>query len=157
MGLRNPWRFSFDMKTGDLYIADVGQNKYEEINFQPASSSGGKNYGWNVMEGMHCYRSGICDRSGLVSPVVEYEHSEGCSVTGGMVYRGKEFPPLEGIYFYGDYCSGRIWGLRKTRDGWKNALLEDAGFSISTFGEDEQGELYVADYDKGVIYRIGVK
>jgi glucose/arabinose dehydrogenase len=154
VGLRNPWRFSFDRKAGDLYIADVGQDRYEEIHFQPASSKGGENYGWNIMEGNHCYKSNKCDRSGLVMPVAEYTHSDGCSVTGGMAYRGKKFPGLEGIYFFGDYCSGDIWGLKKTRDGWINAPLLDNGFIISTFGEDENGELYFADYDDGIIYRI---
>jgi glucose/arabinose dehydrogenase len=154
VGLRNPWRFSFDRKAGDLYIADVGQDRYEEIHFQPASSGGGENYGWNIMEGKHCYGSSACDMSGLVMPVAEYKHSDGCSVTGGMVYRGKKFPKLEGIYLYGDYCSGRIWGLRKTKDGWISALLKDTGFSITTFGEDENGELYVSDYENGTIYRI---
>lgn len=154
LGLRNPWRFSFDQKPGDLYIADVGQNRYEEIHVQPASSSGGENYGWNTMEGRHCYRANKCDTAGLVMPVAEYSHSDGCSVTGGMVYRGTEHPGLEGIYFYGDYCSGNIWGLRETGDGWTDTLLLNTGFSISTFGEDELGELYVADYDRGVIYKI---
>ena len=154
LGLRNPWRFSFDRKTGDLFIADVGQNKYEEVDVQPASSKGGANYGWNNMEGLHCFKSKTCDTSGLVLPVVEYGHDSGCSVTGGMVYRGRMFPSLDGIYFYGDYCSGRVWGMQRSGEQWLAKELMHTKLSISTFGEDEDGELYVADYDGGGIYRI---
>jgi glucose/arabinose dehydrogenase len=153
-GLRNPWRFSFDRKTGDLYIADVGQNKYEEINAEPKGSSGGRNYGWNIMEGLHCYKSEDCRRNGLTLPVAEYDHDKGCSVTGGMVYRGRKFPQMQGTYLYGDFCSGRIWGLRQPGEEWENKMLKDSGLSISTFGEDESGEIYVADYGKGNIYRV---
>jgi glucose/arabinose dehydrogenase len=115
LGLRNPWRFSFDRGTGDLFIADVGQNLYEEVNAQSAASGGGENYGWNIMEGLHCYATTTCDRTGLTLPVAEYGHSlmGDCSITGGFVYRGGEFPVLQGVYLYGDYCSGRIWGLRR--------------------------------------------
>lgn len=154
LGLRNPWRFSFDRTTGDLFIADVGQNRYEEIDFQPASGKGGENYGWNVMEGNHCYTEKACDRTGLTMPVVEYGHSDGCSVTGGYVYRGKEYPALEGIYFYGDFCSGRIWGLSKKKDGWENSMLVHTDHSISTFGEDGKGSIYAADYKKGEVYEV---
>ena len=154
LGLRNPWRFAFDRKTGDLYIADVGQNKYEEVNVQPRSSRGGENYGWNILEGTHCFRSKNCDRTGLTMPVAEYEHSRGCSITGGRVYRGREFPALDGVYLYGDYCSGRIWGLRRAGNTWEVRELLKAPIAISTFGEDEQGSLYVADYDDGRIYKI---
>jgi len=154
IGLRNPWRFSFDRKTGDLYMADVGQNKYEEIDFEPKGVKGGRNYGWNIMEGLHCYKSEDCEREGLALPVAEYNHDSGCSVTGGMVYRGSRFPQLQGIYFYGDFCSGRIWGLRQSGIEWLNKMLKDSGLSVSTFGEDEAGEVYVADYGKGNIYRI---
>ncbi len=153
-GLRNPWRFSFDRQTGDLFIADVGQNKYEEINFQSPSSKGGENYGWNTLEGTHCYKSSRCNKAGLVLPAAEYDHSQGCSVTGGMVYRGKKFPSLQGIYFYSDYCSGRIWGLRQSGGVWLNTLLINSGLSVSTFGEDETGEIFLADYSKGDIYRV---
>jgi uncharacterized protein (TIGR03437 family) len=153
LGLRNPWRFSFDRATGDLWIADVGQNRAEEIDFQPASSRGGENYGWNLMEGMQCYRAG-CNTAGLTLPVIEYVRSEGCSVTGGLVYRGRESPGLRGMYLYGDFCTGRIWGLRREGDLWSNRLLLPSGLSISTFGEDEAGEIFVADYG-GAIYRIG--
>lgn len=154
LGLRNPWRFSFDRGTGDLYIGDVGQAQYEEVDFQPASSSGGENYGWNLMEGAHCYPSGPCDQTGLVLPVAEYDHSVGCSVTGGMVYRGSESPSLEGIYFYGDYCSGRIWGLFGDGGRWRQILLLDTNLTITSFGEDEAGNLYVTDFWGGAIYRI---
>lgn len=153
-GLRNPWRFSFDRKTGDLYIADVGQNNYEEIDFEPRGGKGGRNYGWKIMEGLHCYRSEGCDRKGLALPAAEYSHDKGCSVTGGLVYRGSRFPQLQGIYFYGDYCSGRIWGLRQSGADWMSKELNNSGLSISTFGEDEAGEIYVADYGKGNIYRM---
>jgi glucose/arabinose dehydrogenase len=153
-GLRNPWRFSFDRANGDLYIADVGQNKYEEINFQRAASRGGENYGWNIMEGRHCFRSKTCDTNGLVLPVAEYDHAAGCSVTGGMVYRGAAIPALLGIYLYGDYCSGRIWGMRRSGEQWNVYELADTGLAISTFGEDESGEVYVADHDSGGIHRI---
>jgi glucose/arabinose dehydrogenase len=156
-GLRNPWRFSFDRKTGDLFIADVGQNKYEEINVEPKGIKGGRNYGWNVMEGLHCYATENCARSGLALPVAEYDHDKGCSVTGGMSYRGKAYPQLQGVYFYGDYCSGRVWGLRQSGAEWMNRELANSGLSISTFGEDEAGEIYVADYGKGNIYRIKIQ
>ena len=154
-GLRNPWRFSFDRQTGDLYIADVGQNNYEEVHVQSAASPGGENYGWNIMEGTHCYASATCNTTGLTLPVVEYDHQLGCSITGGFVYRGNETPTLQGIYLYGDACSGRIWGLQRTASGWENKQLTQTSYFISTFGEDEVGRLYVADYQKGVIYHIG--
>jgi glucose/arabinose dehydrogenase len=154
LGLRNPWRFSFDRATGDLYIADVGQNKYEEVHVQPVSSPGGENYGWDIMEGMHCFQSKKCDTTGLVMPVVEYGHGEGCSITGGMVYRAREFPSLQGIYFYSDYCSGRVWGLRQSGGQWRTKELLKSGLAVSTFGEDEDGNIYLADYDNGVLYKV---
>jgi glucose/arabinose dehydrogenase len=154
-GLRNPWRFSFDRDTGDLYIADVGQQFIEEINVQPADSGGGENYGWNIMEGSQCFSSASCDQSGLTLPVAEYDHQDGdCSITGGYVYRGAQYPDLNGIYLYGDFCSGKLWGLRRGDDGWESELLRETGFSISTFGEDRQGEVYVADYASGTVYRV---
>jgi uncharacterized protein (TIGR03437 family) len=153
-GLRNPWRFAFDRDTGDLWIADVGQNTYEEVNFQPASSRGGENYGWNRMEGAHCYTAN-CNRQGLTLPVAEYTHAQGgCSVTGGHVYRGRLSPGLRGIYLYGDLCSGRIWGIERQGDGWANRLLLTSGFTITTFGQDEAGEVYVANANTGTIHRI---
>ena len=154
-GLRNPWRLSFDRLTHSFYIADVGQSQREEINFQPANSPGGENYGWRVMEGSLCYNpSSGCNTSGKILPVAEYDHSLGCSVTGGYVYRGTNFPSLYGYYFYGDYCSGRLFSLKK--DGtWQAVQLADTAYKISTFGEDEQGELYLADYGTGKLYNIG--
>lgn len=154
LGLRNPWRFSFDSATGDLYIADVGQSSYEEVNFQPAASGGGENYGWNIMEGAHCYPSPPCDQTGLVLPVAEYDHSLGCAVIGGLVYRGVENPAMEGIYFFGDYCSGRIWGLIREAEEWQVNVLAHTNLSISAFGADEAGELYVVDFWRGEIYLL---
>jgi glucose/arabinose dehydrogenase len=156
-GLRNPWRFSFDRQTGDLYVGDVGQGTLEEVDFQPAGSGGGENYGWNVMEGANCFAGGGCDPAGFSLPVAQYDHSLGCSVTGGVVYRGAAFPALRGIYLFGDYCSGRIWGLRMQGPGWENAVLfapSAAPLNVSSFGEDEAGEVYVADYAGGVLLRI---
>jgi uncharacterized protein (TIGR03437 family) len=152
-GLRNPWRFSFDRDTNDLWIADVGQESYEEVNFQPAASRGGENYGWNRMEGLHCYVAN-CNQQGLTLPVAEYLHAQGCSVTGGFVYRGTISPGLRGIYLYGDLCSGRIWGIERQGSGWANRLLLSTRFAITTFGEDEAGEVYVADANTGSIHRI---
>ena len=157
LGLRNPWRFSFDRQTGDLFIADVGQGVYEEVNFQAAASIGGENYGWNIMEGMHCYNAASCDQTGLTLPIAEYDHSRGdCAVTGGFVYRGTLYPALQGTYLYGDYCSGRIWGLKITGTNVENRLLIESGLLISSFGEDEDGNVYVADHRSGGIYRIAV-
>ena len=107
-GLRNPWRFSFDKLTGDLFIADVGQNLWEEVHFQPAASQGGENYGWNIMEASHCFLTSDCDKSGLELPIFEYNHQEGCSITGGYMYRGHQFLSLYGNYFVADFCSGHI-------------------------------------------------
>jgi hypothetical protein len=133
----------------------VGQNLYEEVNIQPAASTGGENYGWNIMEGFHCYNSASCNQTGLTLPVAEYGHSLGdCSITGGFVYRGLEFPPLQGVYLYGDYCSGRIWGLKRTGGTVSITLMLESNLLISTFGEDEAGNLYVADHAAGDIYRI---
>ena len=150
-GLRNPWRFSFDRLTGDLYIGDVGQNNWEEIDFQPAGSAGAENYGWSRMEGSHCYKAG-CDYDASVAPITEYHHSDGgCSVTGGYVYRGENLKSLQGSYVYGDYCSGLIWALLQTAVGeWTNTQIIESGLKISSFGEDEAGELYVVDHGGGV-------
>jgi len=154
IGLRNPWRFSFDRATGDLYIADVGQGQYEEVNFQPAGETAVRNYGWNIMEGLHCFQPG-CNPAGLTLPVAEYSHNAGdCSVTGGFVYRGTRYPSLQGIYFYGDYCSGRIRTLTRANGAWQSAVALQTNLLISTFGEDDSGELYVADHGSGDIYQI---
>lgn len=153
-GLRNPWMYTFDRDTGDLWIADVGQNAVEEVNFQPASSRGGENYGWRKMEGSRCFNpSSNCNDGTLVLPVAEYTHSRGCSVTGGFVYRGRSFRDLRGIYVFGDLCSGTIWGTSRSGDGFVTSELLDTPFTIATFGEDEAGELYVADYS-GSVYRL---
>jgi uncharacterized protein (TIGR03437 family) len=153
-GLRNPWRFSFDRADGDMWIADVGQDSYEEVDFHPASSPGGQDYGWNIMEGLHCYAASSCNMAGLVPPIAEYTHADGCSITGGFVYRGQRFPGLRGIYFYGDYCSGKIWGVRRQGSSWVNQLLLSSGLNITTFGEDSAGEVYVADARQGALFRI---
>jgi glucose/arabinose dehydrogenase len=154
-GLRNPWRFGFDRVTGDLYIADVGQNAFEEVNMQPAASSGGENYGWKLMEADRCYEPRDCDQTGLVLPVLSYPHGGqwGSSISGGYVYRGSAVPDLEGRYVFADFVSGRIW-TAAAEGGWAIELLLEAGFNISTFGEDGSGELYVADYGGGAIYRF---
>ncbi|MGH7800499.1 MAG: PQQ-dependent sugar dehydrogenase [Thermodesulfobacteriota bacterium] len=154
LGYRNPWRFSFDRDTDDLYIADVGQDLFEEVDFQPASSTGGENYGWNIMEGGHCFKSNTCDQTGLVLPVAEYDHSQGCSITGGFVYRGLIFPRMQGVYFYADFCSGNIWGLKREGTTWQNTLLASTPFNIASFGEDEEGNLYLTDYSNGDIFLI---
>ncbi len=159
-GLRNPWRFSFDRVTGDLYIGDVGQNQFEEIDVQPAASQGGENHGWNIMEGFHCSNvsscPGVpCNQTGLTLPVFEYNHQQGdCSITGGMVYRGPNYPRMYGLYFYSDYCSGRIWGLTRVGSLWQNNFLFSSGFNVTTFGDDEEGTLYLSDYGGGRILRI---
>jgi glucose/arabinose dehydrogenase len=154
LGLRNPWRFSFDRGKDDLYIGDVGQGEFEEIDFQPAGDPGGRNYGWNIMEGDSCFGAFGCDRAGLALPVFVYNHSLGCSVTGGHVYRGSAFPSLQGVYLFGDYCSGRIWGIRQNGAGWDNALLAATTLPISTFGEDESGNVYLVNHTSGDLLKI---
>ena len=151
-GFRNPWRFSFDRETGMLCVGDVGQNEFEEVDLVER----GGNYGWNTMEGFHCFSpSGLaCEASGLVLPIVEYSHQDGCSITGGYVYRGSRIPSLYGAYVYGDFCSGKIWALRF--DGiqvTEHVELMDSDLTISSFGEDEDGELYILSFD-GKIYRM---
>jgi glucose/arabinose dehydrogenase len=155
-GLRNPWRFAFDSKTGDLYIADVGQDAYEEIDFQPALDRGGENYGWNFLEGFHPYQGQA--PAGLTPPVAEYDHSGGnCAVVGGYVYRGNLLPGLVGRYVYGDDCSGRIWVLTHGADGWKNAEWLDTSLAITSFGVDDSGELYVLDRTTGGIFLLAAQ
>jgi len=149
LGLRNPWRFSFDRKTGDLWAADVGQNAWEEIDIIEK----GKNYGWRLLEGTHCYTPSTDCRtavSDLAPPVTEYPHEQGrCSVIGGYVYRGIQIPELVGTYLFGDYCSGEIWGYRNGQ----TALLLVTDLNISSFGEDREGELYVIGH-QGKIMKI---
>ncbi|MDH4044216.1 MAG: PQQ-dependent sugar dehydrogenase [Gemmatimonadota bacterium] len=155
-GVRNPWRFSFDRSTGDLYIGDVGQGAREEIDVQPAASTGGENYGWNIMEGSICYGAATCSTVGLTLPVAEYPHSTGCSVTGGYVYRGTDVPALQGRYLYADYCEG--WVRSFTYFGGQ--AIEAAewpdlspGTLVTSFAEDARGELYIMTIG-GALYRI---
>jgi hypothetical protein len=156
-GLRNPWRFSFDRATGDMFIGDVGQNAWEEIDFEPAGS-GGRNYGWRLMEGNHCFNPPTgCDTGSLTRPILEYPHSGAdCSVTGGYRYRGSDHADLAGMYLYADFCSGRLWGGVESGGGWTARELMDSPLNISTFGEDQRGELYLAHYNDAGAFRAGV-
>ena len=155
LGLRNPWRFAFDQATGDLWIGDVGQDRWEEVDRVPAGDPGGRNLGWNVMEGAHCFSPAEgCSTNGLTLPVAEYDHGQGCAITGGFVYRGTAIPALAGTYLYADSCSGRIWGLDAAAEVPQPRLLASTGASIVSFGEDDAGELYVADIAGGTISRI---
>ena len=167
-GLRNPWRFTFDRISGQLWVGDVGQNDYEEVNIiRP-----GLNYGWNIMEGFHCYRLSneiriynanqiwdrtSCEQENMELPIIEYSQKGGeCSVIGGYVYRGSRLPSLYGAYLYGDFCSGKVWELRY--DGTnvtKHFELLNSGVSISSFGEDQNGEIYILSFD-GKIYRLEI-
>ena len=151
LGLRNPWRFTFDRLTGDLFIADVGQNRWEEIDYLPEGFSGAPlNYGWNIREGAHPYRDIPTDAL-LTDPIHEYSHDAGCSITGGVVYRGEDIPGYRGIYLFGDYCSGTLWGLIPAADGgWQTQVLFQTGFKMAAFGEDEAGEVYLLDLNGGV-------
>jgi glucose/arabinose dehydrogenase len=162
-GLRNPWRFSFDRANGDLYIADVGVTCHEEINYAPVGTPGGRNYGWRLMEGFHAFNraeASVCNQpkiawAGLTLPIAEYSHAWGLAVVGGYVYRGRGYPAMEGVYFYGDFGSGRIWALRQIRPGqWASDEMLDTSFVITSFGEDEAGELYVLDFSGGGLYRL---
>ncbi len=155
-GLRNPWRFSFDRATHEMFIADVGQEEWEEVNLQSAESRGGENYGWRLMEGNHCFNpSKNCNNGKLELPILEYDHSLGCSITGGYVYRGSRIPDLVGAYLYADYCTGRIWtGRRAEGNKWVSSEEFKGNFQISSFGEDEAGEIYFADHSGGSIQRI---
>lgn len=156
IGLRNPWRTSFDRQSGAFWVADVGQNQIEEINVLQPGAPGGENLGWPIMEGNSCFGAATCDESGLTLPVAQYTHTGGnCSVTGGYVYRGAAIPQWQGIYFYGDYCSGRIWALAPSdAGGWANAEVMDSDLTLSSFGEDEAGELYALDYARGIVHRL---
>ncbi len=163
-GLRNPWRYAFDRKTGDLYIGDVGQDLFEEVDVVAAADArkGGLNFGWNLMEGLHCFGSKTCDAKGLVVPVVEYGHADGtgCSVTGGIVYHGQALPELDGVYFYADYCTAIVrsfrWQPGRVSDhwDWKKALDPRGKLAtLAAFGEDAAGELYLISHD-GVVYKL---
>lgn len=154
-GLRNPFRFSFDRANGDLYIGDVGQNDREEIDVARAGSRGGENYGWNRMEGRACFDSRSCDQAGLTLPALDYGHGEGCSVIGGYVYRGAAIPDLVGQYFFGDFCSGfvrsfRFDGAASEQREWPSLA---PGGSITSFGQDASGELYIL-VESGEVFRI---
>jgi glucose/arabinose dehydrogenase len=165
-GVRNPWRFTFDRLTGDMYMADVGQDAREEINFEPDSAVGGRNYGWRCMEGTNCTGLTGCTCNGptLTLPIHEYPHQAACqSITGGYVYRGCALPELEGHYFYAEYCTGQIWSFRydgatRTDSTEWTATLDPAGFdeivTVSSFGQDHLGELYICDYGDGEVYKI---
>lgn len=150
-GLRNPWRISFDRSTGDLWIGDVGQGDWEEIDYLPIGSPGGANFGWSIMEGNHPYDGEA--KPGLLLPVAEYSHDFGCSVTGGYVYRGA-MPEWNGIYLYGDYCSGYVWGLILSEGQWQSQLLFETNVRITSFGQDESGEIYLASDAGGVYFLI---
>ncbi|HEX4952153.1 MAG TPA: PQQ-dependent sugar dehydrogenase [Thermoanaerobaculia bacterium] len=161
-GLRNPWRFSFDRVSGDLYLGDVGQNSREEVSFQPAGSPGGENYGWKVWEGDLCLGSTAgcsfpvpaCGSPAYTAPILTYGHDDGsCAVTGGSVYRGQRIPGLSGWYLYGDFCSGRVRAARRLAAGWTSHEVLDVGSGLTSFGEDRDGELYLAA--GGTIYRLG--
>ena len=167
IGMRNPWRFWFDKPTGDLYIGDVGQNLWEEVDVVPAGDTARKNFGWNTLEGTHCFDADTgrtqdaCDRDGTTPPVAEYSHQDGCSITGGVTYRGKLVPQLAGMYFYGDFCTGLLRSFRFTapsyvRDHWDwKAKLDkhDDLSQIASFGSDADGELYIVLLT-GQIYRL---
>ncbi len=171
LGFRNPWGFAFDEQTGELYIPDTGHNDREEINFQPASSAGGENYGWPTIEGTRCPRFEDlpvpCRQAGIFTPpVAEYDHTRGCAIVGGVVYRGSELPRLRGRFLFADFCRGDIWSLTKpdatgssgpdqaNHDVWQSELVLKASVPISSVGEDEEGNLYVTGYQNGVVYKI---
>jgi glucose/arabinose dehydrogenase len=159
-GLRNPWRFHFDPATGDLYIADVGQNEWEWVHVTPAGELEGRNFGWNILEGSRCFRRKTCDKTGLTLPVIEYPHPTGCSITGGVVYRGEALPALRGHYFYSDFCTALLRSFRWSRDGvrqhwdWKPSLDPESRLAtISAFGTDAAGEMYILSLD-GIIWKL---
>lgn len=157
LGVRNPWRFSFDRLTGDLFIADVGQNNWEEIDYQAASSGGGENYGWRCYEGTHAYNTSGCQPySSYDAPIFEYSHGQGCSVTGGYRYRGTAYPAMFGHYLFADYCSGNFWSLVADGNGGWNSYAYPAagGFGIVSFGEDSSGEMYAANISTGTVYHV---
>lgn len=155
-GLRNPWRFSFDRATGDLYIADVGDGSREEVDVVSHLGGGGQNFGWRVMEGTECFGGGSCDMTGLTLPVLDYGHNEGCAIIGGYVYRGAAIPALRGTYFYADFCSAWIrsfrWSSSVASDKQEYPLLDASEFP-SSFGEDGDGELYITT-EAGNLYKI---
>ncbi|MFT5196548.1 MAG: putative repeat protein (TIGR01451 family) [Cellvibrionaceae bacterium] len=154
-GWRNPWRFSFDSATGDMWVGDVGQGAFEEIDFEPAATTTLLNYGWRCYEGNSIYNSGNCtiDPGQRVDPVTDYDRSLGTSVTGGYVYRGSGFPDMQGHYFYGDFVSGRLWSIDKD-DSFAVSEIDNTPYNISSFGEGSDDELYLADYGGGAVYQM---
>ncbi|MDD5468187.1 MAG: PQQ-dependent sugar dehydrogenase [Anaerolineales bacterium] len=154
LGLRNPWRFAFDHASGDLYIADVGQNAWEEIDLLPAGSPGGVNFGWDFFEGEAPFEGQPPPGASFISPVYTYGHDKGCSVTGGVVYRGNLLPEWQGVYLFGDYCSGLVWGMKRSADGgWLAAELYDLEGNITSFGEDSAGEVLLVTHG-GALLRL---
>lgn len=155
-GLRNPWRFTFDRETGDMWVGDVGQNEIEEVTLLPIAEGGGQNLGWNITEGSNCYVEPECDQFGLTPPTLEYTHEVGgCSVTGGYVYRGEAMLGLRGVYVFADYCSGLLWGAGRDADSaWVMSEPIETGLSIASFGEDTAGELYLTDISGGTVYQL---
>lgn len=154
LGLRNPWRFSFDRATSDMYIADVGQNEQEEVDFQPADAPAGLNYGWNLVEGKLCFSDRNCaTRPNLVAPAFVYGRNDGSSISGGYVYRGAAFPFLHGVYLFSDYSSGQVWGMRRDGANWDVQKLVNTNLPVVAFGEDEAGELYLVAHS-GVVQRL---
>ena len=153
-GLRNPWRFSFDPLKRDLWIGDVGQDAWEEIDFVAAGSPGGDNFGWPLYEGDHLFRA-TSMQTGFSWPVTEYPHPTGESITGGYVYRGSAYPAAQGLYVFGDYVTGKIWTLARTSTGWTRRLVTTTTWGLSTFGVDGSGELWAADRNAGTIHLLG--
>ena len=166
MGLRNPWGFAFDAQSGDLYLPDTGNSKREEVNYQPAGSRGGQNYGWPIMEGNICFEHNFltCNAENLTLPVAEYDHTRGCAIVGGAVYRGGEYPALEGSFIVADFCTGRIWGIERydggwiheKRNRWRSTLLAQASKPISSVGADEEGNVYLTGHAQreGSVYLL---
>lgn len=159
-GLRNPWRFTFDRSTGDLFIADVGQNAWEEINFQRAASPGGENYGWRLMEGKSCYNPPQnCNDGSLKLPLIVYPHFDdgdfiGCAVIGGYRYRGPSFPALTGVYFFADDCTGRLWGAIRQGPLAKVREIAVTGLNVTSFGEDDAGDQYLTEISGNALYKL---
>ena len=155
LGLRNPWRFSFDRATGDLWIGDVGQNLYEEVNFVPAGSLPGKNFGWDYREGFAVYEGEPPQNLALDEPIWVYDHGQGCSVTGGVVYRGEALPEWQGVYLVADYCNGNIWALMQDELGvWRSEMVFETGINVSSFGQDLSGEVYILDHRGRVLKMV---
>ena len=156
VGQRNPWRFSFDREWGDLWVGDVGGGAWEEIDRQPADAPGGLNYGWPIMEGKHCKDGAACTIDPYTLPVAEYGHDQGCAVVGGYVYRGEAQPGLTGVYLFGDWCSGLIFTLQADAGTVSPKLVARSGLQVSSFGEDESGEIYLVDLAGGGLYHVTV-